>query len=167
MTIQESRIPLVPGDRPRLERLLANLPPVSAAYVQLQRALQSGRLAPVLRARIALMATEAFGDHYCLSRAVAAARAIGLTEADIADARQGWATERLARDVLAFAEGLVYARGEVTDAELNRLVDDGLGYGEIVEIAAAAALAAFESLLAEAAALLPESPRVVPYFEQQ
>lgn len=154
----------MPSKPPPLERLLAKSPAALEGVAALRTALQSGSLAPPLRAAIALVVSEANGCEYCLSRNVARARAVGLDDAEIAEARQGRSPDESVRAVLAFAEGLVYAHGSVSDAEVQRLHAAGFDEGDEVEIVAVVALALAENYFALAAHLAPEGEPVRPLY---
>jgi len=149
-----------------LERLLAKSPAALEGFAALRGALQSGDLNPRLRAAIALVVSEANGCGYCLSRNAARARAAGLDDEAIAAARQGRSVDEAERAALAFAEGLVYAHGSVSDAETARLRDAGFGEGEVVEIIATVALVLGENYFALAERLTPEGPeRIDPLYD--
>lgn len=72
-----------------LERLLRRSPAALDGYFALRGALKNGRLDPQLRARIAIVVSEANGCEYGLSRSIGEARKAGLDRDAIADARGG------------------------------------------------------------------------------
>lgn len=151
-----------------LERLLAMSPATLAGFAALRGALQGGSLAPRLRTCIALVVSEANGCEYCLSRNVARARAAGLDETTIADARQARSADAAEHAVLAFAEGLVYAHGCVSDRETERLRAAGFSDGALVEIIATVALTLAENYFALAARLQPDGvERVCPLYDER
>jgi alkylhydroperoxidase family enzyme len=162
-----SRIPLAAGDRPRLERLLAQCPVVVPGYLELRRALGNGRLEPALRVRITLLVAETYGCEYLLSEAVETAGRLGLSAGTIADARQGRVEDWRTYAVLRFAEGLMYGHGRITDEDLQRLQAAGFRENDIVEIIANVAFGMFEALFAVAGAIAPESGRVAPFFADE
>jgi AhpD family alkylhydroperoxidase len=161
-----NRLELASGHQPKLERMLANSPAAFEGYTALRSALRGGWLPPQLRAGIALVVSEANGCEYCLSRDVERARDAGLTDAAIAEARSGRSEDERVRAVLLFAEGLVFAHGAVTDAELERLRATGLGDAEIVEVIANVTLTLGENYFALAAKILPDGHRVTPYYQE-
>jgi AhpD family alkylhydroperoxidase len=147
-----------------LERLLAKSPATLEGFLALRGALQSGTLAPRLRAAIALVVSEANGCGYCLSRNVARARIVGLDEETIAEAREARSADERVRAALAFAEGLVFAHGGVSDAEVARLKEAGYTEGEVVEIIGIVTLTLSENYFALAARLPDDSgERVLPH----
>lgn len=154
------------GSTANLERLLAASPAAFAGFAALRGALQGGTLSPRLRTCIALVVSEANGCGYCLSRNVARARAAGLDEVTIAEARQARSPDATIHAALAFAEGLVYAHGCVTAIETERLRAAGLSDGDVVEIIATVALTLGENYFALAARLQPDDAEPVrPLFE--
>ncbi len=154
------------GHTVTLESLLAKSPATLEGFAALRGALQSGALSPRVRASVALVVSEANGCEYCLSRNVARARSAGLDDEAIAAARAGRSRDESLRAVLAFAEGLVYAHGNVTDAEVARLRDAGFSDGDTVEIVATVLLTLGENYFALAGRLRPDgSERICPLYE--
>jgi AhpD family alkylhydroperoxidase len=154
------------GHTANLERLLAKSPAALAGFAALRSALQSGTLSPRLRACLALVVSEANGCEYCLSRNVARARAAGLDDEAIADARQARSADAPLHAALSYAAGLVYAHGCVTGAETEQLRAAGFTDGDVVEIIAGVTLTLGENYFALAAGLETDGgERVCPLYD--
>ncbi len=155
------------GHTANLERLLAKSPAALAGFSALRAALAGGVLSPRIRACIGLVVSEANGCAYCLACNVSRARNAGLDDETIAEARQARSADAAVHAVLAFAEGLVYAHGCVSDAETERLREAGYSDGDILEIIATVSLNLGENYFALATRLAQpkDAERVVPLYE--
>src|SRR5688500_3972933 len=76
------------GVTPNLFRVAARAPAVLEGLVALNGALARGELRPASRESIALAVAETNGCDYCLSAHTVLGKGAGLSEADIAQARQ-------------------------------------------------------------------------------
>jgi alkylhydroperoxidase family enzyme len=149
------------------ERLLARSPAVLSGFSAFRNALGEVNLAPELRSRTALFVAEAYGCEYALSEAVEEARRLGIPRHEIDEARHGFSESHAARAVLRFAEALIYAHGRASSADRDELLEAGFTPTDAVEIVAQVALWVGGCLFAQAAALAPESERVIPFCEQE
>lgn len=120
------------GVTPNLFRVAAQSPAALEGLLGLSGALAKGALDARTRAAIALAVAEANASNYCLSAHSALGREAGLTDPEIASARNGLSDDPKIAESLRFARTLVETRGVVSDSELSRLRAAGVGEGEIV-----------------------------------
>ena len=153
------------GMTPNLIRTLAHSPAALQAFLSFGAALDSGGLPEKLREQLALAVAELNGSTYCLSINCALGRAIGLSEEEISDSRQGKSPDSKVRAALQFARKVVGERGGVSDADMARVRRAGFCDGEIAELVAHVALNIFSnyfSLVAGTALDFPPAPEVDP-----
>jgi AhpD family alkylhydroperoxidase len=130
---------------PNMMKFLAASPAALGGYLSLSVALASGTLEPKCREQIGLAVAQANNSDYCLSRHTANARKIGMTESEIADARQSRSDNPKTDAGLKFAIKLVIFRGQVKDADVARVRAAGYSDAEIVEVVANVALDIFSN----------------------
>jgi uncharacterized peroxidase-related enzyme len=128
------------GSVPNMTRGMARSPAVLEGYLAFSKALAGGALDAKLRERIALATAEANGCDYCLAAHSFIGRRVGLSEGDIAAARDGAAADPRAAAALGFVRRLVAARGAAADDDIAGLRAAGFVDGEIGEIVANVAL---------------------------
>ena len=121
------------GATPNLFRVAAQSPATLDALLGLDAALAKGRLGDKARKAVSLAVAEANRSDYCLSAFSALGKGAGLSDADIAAARQGRADDPKTAAVVRFARALIDRRGQVGDAEVQQLRDAGASDGEILE----------------------------------
>lgn len=131
------------GGVPNLFRVAAQSPAALEGLVGLSGALARGSLAARVREAIALTVAEANACRYCLSAHAVLGKAAGLSEADIAAARDAAASDPKTAAVLRFARAVALGRGRVTDEELSMLRRAGVSDGEAMEIVAHVVLNVF------------------------
>ncbi|MGH2607899.1 MAG: carboxymuconolactone decarboxylase family protein [Tepidiformaceae bacterium] len=131
------------GFVPNMMRTMAVSPAVIEGYLGLSGALAGGVLSPKLREQIALAVGEANGCQYCVSAHTAIGKRLGVAEAELAAARDGFASDPRVEAALAFARALVERRGNVTDADVARVREAGWSDPEVAEIVAHVALNVF------------------------
>jgi len=152
------------GMTPNLIRTLANSPDVLEAYLSFNAALGGGLLSDRLRERIALATAEANGCGYCLTAHCAIGKAVGLSENDVLDSRQGISPDSRIEAALRFTHQVLEKRGRVSDNEISRLRSVGYGDAEIAEIVANIVLNIFTNyfnLVAGTEIDFPEVPTLV------
>jgi uncharacterized peroxidase-related enzyme len=147
------------GRAPNIARVIANSPTAFEAYVAFSGALQQA-FTPRLREQIALAVAETNGYGYCLSAHSAAGRFVGLSEHELAEAREGFSHDAREDAALRFAKKLAELRGRVPDEEVERLRSAGFSDAEIVEIVALVALNVFTNYVG--LSTRPDFPVVEP-----
>ena len=128
---------------PNLARTLANSPAALRGYLALGEALGGGALPASLRERIALTVSQANGCGYCVAAHCAIGGSVGLSDEELADARQSTSTDSRIEAALQFTKRLVENRGWVKDEELEQVRRAGYDDGNIAEIVGIVALKTF------------------------
>jgi uncharacterized peroxidase-related enzyme len=131
---------------PNMMRTMAASPAVLKAYLDFGGTLAGGRLSARLRERIALAVAEANRCGYCLAAHTTLGGMAGLQPAEMLESRRGRAADPRDAAAVRFAQGLVHARGDVTEADVQGLRAAGFGDAEIAEIVANVALNVFTNL---------------------
>ena len=124
------------GVTPNLFRVAAQSPAALDALVGLNGALGHGKLKAKARESIALAVAEANACDYCLSAHTALGKGAGLSDADIAAAREARSSDAKIAAIVRFARTVVETRGRATDSDLAAVRGAGLSDGEIVEVVA-------------------------------
>lgn len=135
------------GMVPNLYRVAAQSPASLDGLVGLTDALNQGRLSPHQREQIAIAIAERTGSHYCVAAHTVLGRRAGVSEADLALARQGRATDPATEAALRFVLCVADLKGHVCDADLSAILKAGFGPGDVVEIVALVALGFFMATL--------------------
>jgi uncharacterized peroxidase-related enzyme len=128
------------GVVPNMMRTMAQSPPVLDAYLGFGAALRRGSLPVPLHEQIALAVAESNACDYCLSAHTALGRGAGLSDDELAAAREARAADAKAAAALQFARAVVDRRGEVRDQDFASVRTAGYTDGEIAEIIAHVAL---------------------------
>jgi uncharacterized peroxidase-related enzyme len=121
-------------------RGMANAPALLRGYLDLNRAMKRSHLDRRITERIAIAVQEWIGCAYCLAAHTAAARELGLTDADIELARQGTAAEARIAAIVAFGQQVIAAPGEVDDDQVEELRSFGYTDEQIAEVVGVVAL---------------------------
>ena len=150
------------GIVPNLTRVLANAPAALEGYLNFSGALAGGTLNARVREQIALAVAEGNLCSYCLSAHTFIGGKTGLTEKDIADARQTNASSDKTDAILKLALSIVVQRGEISDGALKTARAAGLTDGEIVETTANVALNIFTNYINHVARTVVDFPEVKP-----
>ncbi len=148
------------GVTPNMMRTLANSPAALKGYLDFSGALEAGILSAKLREQLAIAIAEANACEYCLSVHTAIGKTVGLNEDEISASRRSTSSEAKTEAALNFAHQIVVARGQVSDADVNRLREAGYSDGEIVEIIAHIALNNFTNYFNNIAQVVLDFPRV-------
>lgn len=149
-------------DAPGLFEALSKSMAALNGYLGMRRALDDGRLTGVERRLIGLMVAQRCTGAYWLSVQVAQARAAGLTTAEIADAREGYAASERRRGLLFLASKLVINHGELSDADLAAARQTGLAEADIVETVAHVAFNMTAAFVAHGSKLPLDHPPAPP-----
>jgi uncharacterized peroxidase-related enzyme len=121
-------------------RGMANSFALLRGYLDLSRAMKRSHLDRRITERISLAVQEWLGCDYCLAAHSEAARKLGLTETDIALARQGTATDPKIAAIVAFGQQVAAAPSEVTDEQVAELRDLGYSDEQIADVVGLVAL---------------------------
>ena len=145
---------------PNMTRVMANSPAVLEGYLSFSGALAGGVLDARLREQIALEVGEQNSCQYCVSAHTAIGKLTGLSDSEIAAARE--ARSNLAKNAAAleFTRELVAQKGRITDADIAAVRAAGFTDGEIAEIIAHVALNIFTNYFNNAAAVEVDFPKI-------
>ena len=123
-----------------MARAMANAPALLRGYLDLSRAMKRSHLDRRVSERISLAVHEWLGCDYCVEAHSRAARALGLSEHDIALARQGTAIDPKVAAMAAFAQQVHAAPAEITDEQVQELRELGYSDEQIAEVPGLVAL---------------------------
>lgn len=148
------------GTTPNMFKAVAN----STAALQMMwgafGALGGGTLSPRLGEQIAVAIADRNRCEYCLAAHTALGRKAGASAAEMTQAQAGESGDPAVAAALAFALKVVEARGQVSDADVQRLRDNGYGDEQIMEILAHVALNIFTNYTNVAFAVPVDFPAV-------
>lgn len=148
------------GLTPNLMRTLATAPAALEGYLNLNGALASGMLDAKFREQIALAVAQANSCEYCLAAHTALGSLAGLQAGEIAASRSSRSSDAKRDAGLKFAQAIVVQRGEVSDADLNKIRTAGYSDGDITEIVANVALNIYTNYINHVAQTSVDFPRV-------
>lgn len=148
---------------PNAAKLMANSPAVLDSFLSLGTAMSAAKIGERLHAQIRLAASEANACTYCTSiLSSAIAPSVGLTAADIMEARSASATDRRSDAALKFAVAVLERRGKVGDDDLRAVRAAGFDDAEIVEIVASVVAGCFTNFLNNVARTTLDFPEAAP-----
>ena len=124
---------------PNLFRVAAQSPAALEGLVALNGALGRGALGARTREAVALAVAEANLCDYCLAAHTVLGRGAGLSDADIAAARDGQAADPRTAAAVRLARAIITARGHIDDADLAA-ARTSLSDAELVEVVGLVAL---------------------------
>ncbi|GAO01740.1 carboxymuconolactone decarboxylase family protein [Anaeromyxobacter sp. PSR-1] len=139
------------GTVPNLYRVIGRSPVALEGALALAGALARGRLRPRLREQIALAVAQQNGCDYCLSAHTALGKGLQVSDADLALAREGRATDPQDDAALRFVVRVVERRGRVDDEDLEAVRRAGFDDGQVVELVANTVLNVFTNYLNQVA----------------
>ncbi|KSV71114.1 hypothetical protein N183_28420 [Sinorhizobium sp. Sb3] len=148
------------GIAPNMFRAVANSPAALASMWGSFGALGNGRLGAKLGEQIAVAVADRNDCNYCLAAHTALGRKAGATAEEMANAQRGKSSDPKTAAALTFAQKLVEARGQITDAEVRALRDAGYDDQDVVEIIAHVALNLFTNYINVALAVPVDFPGV-------
>lgn len=122
------------GKVPNIFLTMGHSPLALQAFLALSDLVEKTSLSPEIRSKLALIVGQTNNCNYCLSAHSAIAKAMGLQDADILNARKANAQDKKTQAILRFAKSVVEKRGEVTDKEVQELKQQGVTDQQIVEI---------------------------------
>jgi uncharacterized peroxidase-related enzyme len=121
-------------------RAMAHAPALLRGYLDLTRAMKRSQIDRRIRERINLAVHQQLRCDYCLVAHTRAARRLGVAESEIHLARQGTSSDPAIAAIVAFAQQVLTAPAEVSDADLDRLRAHGYTDEQIAEVPGLAAL---------------------------
>jgi alkylhydroperoxidase family enzyme len=130
---------------PEMTRMMANSPAVLQGYLALRDALYTGVLSSRLGTQLALMIAETNRSPYCMAMHAITGWLLGVSDAELEAARVARSSDPKVEAALDFARKVVDYRGEISDAEFNRVRQAGYTDEEIAEIIGNVALNIFTS----------------------
>lgn len=139
------------GAVPNLYRVIARSPVALEGALALAGALARGRIRPRLREQIAIAVAQENACDYCLSAHTALGRGLRVSDADLALAREGRASDPQDDAALRFVQRVVERRGRVDDADLEAVRRAGFDDGQVVELVANTVLNVFTNYLNQVA----------------
>ncbi|TDD02865.1 alkylhydroperoxidase [Nonomuraea deserti] len=119
---------------------MAHSPALLQGYLELSRAMKRVKLPRALSEKISLAVQEWIGCAYCLEAHTEAARAAGLSESDIALARQGSATDTREAALIAMAVRILAEPSSIGDDDVAELRAHGWSDRIIAEVPGLVAL---------------------------
>jgi uncharacterized peroxidase-related enzyme len=154
----QARLGLVPN----LIQVLGTAPAALEGYLNFCGALAEGNLSVKIREQIALTVAESNLCRYCLSEHSFTGSKVGLTEAEIIDARCANAADDKTDAALKLARSIVVYRGEVSDADLSKARTAGLTDSDIVETIANVVVSIFTNYVNHVARTEVDFPETKP-----
>jgi uncharacterized peroxidase-related enzyme len=151
------------GSTPAMFRATANSPAALQAMWGFFGALGAnggGTLGAKLGEQIAVAVAERNGCHYCLAAHTLLGRKAGATEAEMAAAQAGEATDARTAAALRLALALVDRRGSVGADEVQAFKSAGFDDGQLIELIAHVALNLFTNTVNNAVATPVDFPAV-------
>lgn len=148
------------GITPNMTRVMANSPAVLTAYLSFSGALAGGALPAKLREQLALEVGEQNSCQYCVSAHTAIGKMTGLSDPEIAAARNANASAPKDAAALKFAREIVAKQGRATDADVQAVRNAGFTDGEIAEVIAHVALNIFTNYFNNSAAVEVDFPKI-------
>ncbi len=103
------------------------------AFLDLSEAANHSSIPPKLREKLALAVGQANGCQYCLSAHTLGAKATGISENEIMDARKARASIPKEAAILDFAKKVVEKKAHIDEKELASLKAAGVNDQEIVD----------------------------------
>jgi uncharacterized peroxidase-related enzyme len=150
------------GIVPNLFRVFGNSPAALEAYLNFNGSLATGVLNAKVREQIALAVAEINDCSYCRSAHTYIGGKVGLSEREIADARNVAATDERTEAILNLARSIVVQRGEISESEFKSARAAKLTDAEIVETVANVSLNILTNYLNHVAQTVVDFPEVKP-----
>ncbi len=150
------------GMVPNLIQVLGTAPAVLEGYLDFCGALAEGNLSVKIREQIALTVAESNLSRYCLSEHSFTGSKVGLTEAEISDARDANATDGKTDAALKLARSIVIYRGEISDADLSKARAAGLTDSDVIETIANVVVNIFLNYVSHVACTEEDFPETIP-----
>ena len=104
---------------------MAHSPAVLGGYLDLNRAMKRSKLPRHITERISLAVQQRQGCDLCLAAHISAARAAGVIDSEIADAREGTSADPAIAAIVAFGLQVYAAPATITDDQITGLRRSG------------------------------------------
>ncbi|RKT88860.1 alkylhydroperoxidase AhpD family core domain-containing protein [Saccharopolyspora antimicrobica] len=124
------------GSAGEMIRTMAHSPALLQGYLSFSRAVKRTKLPRALSEKISLAVQEWLGCETCLNAHAEAARTAGLTDTDIALARQATATDPREAALLTFALKVLAEPAAISDDEISDLAAHGWTERTIADVVA-------------------------------
>jgi uncharacterized peroxidase-related enzyme len=145
---------------PNMTRVMATSPVVLESYLNFSGALAGGLLDAKTREELALLTAQEHGCDYCLSAHSAIGKMVGLKHEEILANRQGKGNNPKTTAALTFAKQVLDTKGQISEAELAAVRNEGFSDGGIAEIIVHVALNVFTNYFNIAAGVDIDFPKV-------
>ncbi len=140
-----------------MTRAMAGSPSVLEGYLELSRAMKRSTLPRRLAEQISLSVQQRLGCEVCIAAHTAAARGAGLSDAEIALARSGSASDPAAATLIAYATHVHLSPASITDEQIDELRRLGHTDRQLLDVVGLVALNHLTGAFNLVAGLHPES----------
>lgn len=113
---------------------MANSPAVLGGYLDLNRAMKRSKLPRHITERISLAVQQRQGCALCLAAHISAARAAGVIDSEIAEAREGTSADPAIAAIVAFGLQVYAAPATITDDQITGLRRYGYTDRQIIDV---------------------------------
>lgn len=137
-------------------RTMAHSPAVLGGYLQLSRAMKRAKLSREIAERISIAVQERQDCALCLASHIAAARGLGISDEEIALARQGTSADPRIAAMVGYGLRVHTAPATITDDQIAELTRYGYSDREIVDVVGVVALNVLTGAFNLVAGLQPE-----------
>lgn len=141
---------------------MAHSPAVLGGYLQLSKAMKRAKLSRRISEVVSIAVQARQGCRLCLDAHIAAARTLGVTETDIAAAREGTSPDPAVGAMIALGLATYSDPTSITDAHVEELRAFGYTDREIVDVVGIVALNVLTGAFNLVAGLEPDPPRAAP-----
>jgi uncharacterized peroxidase-related enzyme len=148
------------GRVPNILKTMAHSPAVLKSYLDFSGNLSEGVINAKVREKIALTCAQENKCDYCLAAHTAIGKMAGLTDAEVAAARNATCSDKKTDAALKFAQAIVKTKGFVSDDDMKRVRDAGHSDTEIVEIVAGVCFNIFTNYFNHVADTVIDFPKV-------
>jgi uncharacterized peroxidase-related enzyme len=152
------------GKVPNIFKLMANSPAAVDAYLAMSGALAKGVLSAETREKIAITCAEVHTCEYCLSAHYAIAKSIGMSEADLEEARVERSKDPKENAILGLTRSIILSRGDLSDNTFKEYREAGITDAEIAETIAHVGLNTFTNYFNKVAQTEVDFPKVKTAF---
>jgi len=148
------------GMVPNFLKVFANSTVALQAFLGLHGVASAGRLDPLDRERIALTLAQQNGCEYCVSAHTAIGRKTGLSDDEMAAAREGTSDDPTSAAILKFARNLMAKHGAVSQLDITELRSAGVDDAQIVEVITHVGMNFLTNILGKASLVEIDFPNV-------
>lgn len=152
------------GNVSNIFKMMGNSPAAVNAFMAMSSELAKGVLTPQTAKKIAITCAEVNVSEYSLSAHYALAKKLGMSEAELEEARLEKSKDPKENAILGLARSLITNRAELSDNVWQQYRDAGLTDAEITETVAHVALNIFTNYFNKIAQPELDYPRVKTAF---